>query len=346
MKYIIVTLSAAILCFAGCKKVEDINNNGMPPLKTGTPYGTEASVSMRTFASADSLYAEMERTLGFTYAELDAYEQSIGFNSFGKIADQRMEAVLNMVERASIANTNAGASAAALAKIMQAISDNSQYLHIVIDENNEESCETKYFQSPYRYLMNADGMFQVDTTCVKVFAEGHASCGISHYNDLLNLSEAQFDLLEETDTTFNVFKYDDGNRGNYGMEKEVSTSNGNSNGSQKVYVKIYYVPGIERANGQGLIITYSCWRARTRALHKWCGIWWKSNRTYSQDITAQLVVHNTLYNGYCSGTRSGYYIDQVLVLFSGTYPIVPVRYIKNASGWGKVPAVTCYINWQ
>jgi hypothetical protein len=229
-------MAAAMFSFVGCKKVEEINNNELPPAKTGTPPGGgEASSSMRTFASFDLFSAEVEKTVAFTLAELVAYEQSINFNSYGKVADQRMEEILRIVDEYAMMEDTILAQTR-LAQDIERLVVSSTYLQMVTDKEGEISCETKYFRSPWRYVMNLDRMFKADTLYFKVFESGYASCGSANYTALRNMSEAQFDLLKEDDAIFDIVKYDDGGRGNYGW----SVSKTQTSGSNRVTVQLYF----------------------------------------------------------------------------------------------------------
>ena len=59
-------------------------------------------------------------------------------------------------------------------KLEQSLTANSEYLQLVIDSDGEQHFETKYFSSPYRYIMNRYNMFRVeDTIYFKVFEGGH-----------------------------------------------------------------------------------------------------------------------------------------------------------------------------
>jgi len=295
---------------------------------------------MRMFATFDLFKAEVEQTTGFTYDELDAYERSIGFNSFGKIADQRM---IELVKEVDKMETTATSPIMAQARITQSLTANTTYLQIIADENGENSCETKYFRSPYRYVMNLERMFKVDTLYFKVFEEGHASCGISHYNDLRNLTDAQFSLLEETDTTFNVFKHASSGRGNYGLylaKTEIS-----SDGKQKVTVELYYHQHSVIYWEYIMDLDAEFW-VRTWGKHKWLGIWWDSHRTYTNNITLWVMVNGTLQSGSDVGSNGGYKRHKKLLSVHNLYSYWPVIYINKSAGYGKIPAVTCYMNFN
>ena len=335
---IFLTITAAIISLTGCKKVEDVNNGDVPMRNSSNSGDGMSTCPYRTFSNFDLFNAEVEKTIGFTYDELVIYEQSINFNSFGKLADQAMMPLLRIVEEAIACEDEELSTRSALEQMINA---NSQYLQIITDEDGEQSCETKYFRSTYRYVMNMDRIFKVDTFFFKVFEGGHASCGASHYNALLNLSESQFSLLEEgTGAIFNVFKYDGGDRGNYGTSKKQTAVSGKN----RVHVEIY----CERSNYQNRppnkYFAQVDLRARINGQHKWCGIWWPRQSTHTCDLTAKVKIGNIIKTGHKSGSSGGFSMNVALGSWVGEWT-GSLPYIYSAYGYGKIPPVTCNINW-
>jgi hypothetical protein len=323
----LLTILAVLFSFTSCKKIEETSNNESPLQKT------MPQMPMRSFGAFDDFTAEVAKTLEFSYDELVAYEKSINFNSFGKLAEQKMMPVLNAIESNTMVAGN----------VSQVLSNNSDFLQIV-SEDGEDYCETKYYLSPYRYIMNQNCMFKVDTFYFKVFEGGHVYCGVSHYNDLRDMSETDFSTLESNDI-FSVFKYSTGEKGNYGTYKEVYAEKG----TERVYVRFTYGEGMRRMVAGCVRIDMGFLTVKTHGKHKWAGIWWASHRTHSQDISVYLNVHDTLVFGNVKGTKLGYGIEQYTCVFSKTFPYEvynPKIYIHSAWGYGKVPAVTCNINWQ
>jgi predicted small secreted protein len=331
-QFLIIAIIAAAFSFASCNKEETNNNDA----KQGgmMKSATDNRISMRVFANFDQLTEEVERTFAFSLKELEDHEAKTNFNSFGKLADRAMEPVIIDAEAGKSSSPNLSRSAI----------QSSEYLQLVAIENDEEACVTKYFQSPYRYIMNTNCMFKVDTFYFKVFEGGHVSCGTAYYNELSKLSETDFSLLEDNDI-FSVFKYSDDGKGNHGWSKKTKAEKG----TERVNVEVYYVEAMRRMVNGCVKVDAGCFVAKTWGQHRFLGIWWTSNRTHSQNISGRISVNNSLRSGSASGTKSGYRIEQTMVIINDTFPpgvYNPSIFIHSAWGWGKVPAVTCNINWQ
>jgi len=336
---IFLTIAAAIISLTGCKKVEDVNNNDMLMTTTGNNGGGASGCPYRTFATFDLFSAEVDKTTGFSYDELVAYEQSIKFDSYGKLADQAMMEVLKKVDVYMAMED----TIAAHGKALQELQLNTAFLQLVTEEDGEQSCETKYYRSTYRYVMNTDRVLKVDTLFYKVFEGGHASCGTSHYNALLNMSEAQFSLLGENDPIFNVFKYDDddGAKGNYGKSVTRTTTSGKN----RVHVNLKYLefgPRVVFLNTVGLDGEF--W-VKTWSQHKTLGIWWNVQHTYTNDISAKLFINGSLRTGTDKGSNGGFKREKRLLSLREVFPNNPDPiYIHSCSGYGKIPGITCYMN--
>jgi hypothetical protein len=336
---------ATALAFVGCKKVEEINaelTNGELIQKSfhGEP--------MLSFKDFDELYDVLNKTYSYTLEELEKYEESIGFNSFGKLADQAMRPILNDVQNKKL---TAG-------EVPQVLSRNSDFLQMA-DKNGESFCETKYYLSPFIYVMNRNGMFQVGKTCFKVFEGGHIYCDAEYYDELLNLTEDDFTkALSGTDVLLGI---GDGNIGTFPYTPDGGGGSGSGGGSgngygqtyekyaknadddERVYVRISYGEGMRRMVAGCLRIEGGYLEAKTWGKHKCLAIWWNSHRTHSQNISATLYVHGSSVSGNTSGTNLGYKVEGTLCSFTKTFPqgvTQPTIYISWLSGWGKVPAVT------
>jgi hypothetical protein len=335
-KIFLLTIIAIALVFVNCKKIEEVEpqlSNGEPILKTH-PQGE----AMLVFNNFDELFRALNKTSSYTLEELDQYEAAKGFNSFGKLAEKAMQVILNKIEQQSISQNDA----------LQAVINNSEFLQIVT-KDGKNHCETKYYLSPFINVMNRNGMFQVDTLCYKVFENGHVYCHADYYDALLNLTESDFAAADVGGIA---------SIGDYGMFSYSSTGNSDANGygkkfekcaengTERVYVKVEYGEGMRRSVAGCVRVDMGFLRATTWGKHKWAGTWWASNRTNSQDIRATLWLHNSSVSDHTSGKKSGYKIEQYFCEFSKTFPqgvSQPDIYISWLSGWGKIPAVTCYI---
>jgi hypothetical protein len=326
---LLIILAAVI--FYACKKENELQTNTSILEKSD-------SNPIRSFASFDELNAEVEKTLTFTYDELVTYEKLINFNSFGKLAEQAMMPILQEVEAQTINST----------KLAKALNTNSEYLQIVTDDEGEQSFETKYYKSSYRYIMNRDNMFRVeDTIYFKVFEGGHVSCHADYYSQLLNLSESDFSLLEDNDI-FTVFKYSDVNRSYYGWSVEKIATSGNERVKVLLYISATYKTnpdGTRTVTGQFRI----CTTPQVRAL--W--IWWPTKHTITNSMHANIYYFegyhsNGILHYFNEGTTKDYKRDVSFGNINKTLPlgsaIIYFIYINGASGYGKIPSLTCNVN--
>jgi len=210
-KKIILPLLAILFAFVSCKKEDNTDSlmHALPP------------ISIRSFPDIDALNVEVAKTLAFTYDDLVTYENSINFNSYGKLAEQAMMPILakveTYIEEGDIPQTRA-------TELQNILNANSQFLQLINDDG-EDYCETRYYRSSFRYIMNSQCVFKVDTFYYKVFEAGHVYCGASNYSSLLNMSESEFLTLQDNDV-FTVYKYFNQKKGNYGMSIEQTAKYG------------------------------------------------------------------------------------------------------------------------
>jgi len=340
-KIFFLSIIAAVITFAGCNKMEDITNDGTAPLKNGF-----TSNMMRNFKNFDALNAEIDTTLKCSYEELVAYELSIGFNSFGKLADQAMDSILQEVEQAILIGDTSSTKFATL--ITQMVNAQSHYLHFVTDDEGEEHLETKYCMSSFRYVMNVNRMFRVDTLCFKVFEGGHVSCDTAYYNQLLIMSESDFSVLE-SNKIFTVFKYEDGGRGNYG----TYVIKGIKGGGRWLYVCLHwnrtYLKQCELPGFEDIYNVKGYFYVRTWAERLFCGKWIGCYHTYTNDITASIAIggHSNcpIKTGKDKGSTTGMkYRQRNLVIIDGDYYKGNNIYIHSSYGYGEKPNLRCYVN--
>jgi len=318
-------LIAILFAITSCNKIDEITDGGIFPPSKSSP-----QEQMRYFTDFEELKNEVDKTLGFSLDELIAYEKSIDFNSFGKLAELAMEPLLREVESKTITST----------RVSQVLSVNSELLQIVTDEDGDDVFETKCSKSPYRYIMNTNCMFQAEKLCYKVFEEGHVSCDAEYYNELFEMTEHDFATLESNEK-FCVFKYKSGAKGNYGQQKEVKAEKD----KEQVRVMFYYVQVYRTMiNGQVCISGLFC--VKTRGYQKALGTWWQVRRTCENDLTAYINVYQSVVSGKDKGSTLAYKREEVLRAINITLPVGVSSeniYIHSASGIGKTPPVTCVI---
>jgi len=321
---LVSTVIILSIAMTACKK-EETTNPQDDVLKT------PGNSSMRIFNGFTEFHAEVEKTLAFSMEQLVAYEKSIGFDSYGKLADQAMNSAVSSVENEMVSAF----------ELPVFLNRNSNYLQTVT-EDGEAYCETRYYNSPYRYVMNEDCMFQVDDLCFKVFENGHVSGDVSLYYDLLNLTEEDLTrgpVVGGGDFTY--FCYGGGGSGSgsgYGHKVVLRATEG----KERVKCKIYYAQS-ERRMIAGCVNITGALGVETKGYRKALAIWWNVKRTITNDLSACLHVYDNTNCGTDKGTTFGFKKEQTLLTFNKTLPSGVTNeniYISSISGTAKIPAVT------
>jgi hypothetical protein len=126
---------------------------------------------------------EVDNTLSMSFEDLCNYEQSIGFNSFGKLADMAYNQVAERQDEYK-----------SVEEIKKAIDEHSCYLQLIEEDKEEYSVETKLYRSVYRYILSTEQMYQVKDTLVKELENFVISTSEKNYKELLK--QAGFTNIE------------------------------------------------------------------------------------------------------------------------------------------------------
>jgi len=322
MKKIILMIIAAAFVFVGCKKEETLNSVLKSP----------ENKEMRSFNNYDELKKEVEKIRNFSLDELEKYEIEIGFNSFGKLADKAMVPIMNDVENNRTNSPNLSRSSI----------QNSEFLQIVTMDDGEDYCETKYYQSSFRYIMNLNRMFKVENEYFKVFEGGHVSCHTDYYEKIVKLSETDFSILEDNDI-FTVYKYPEPTRGNYGKSLERTAQSG----LHLIKANITWNQISKQTVGNNDIYTGE-WNITTKTYIRFLWINWPANQP--NNINIQISKFNE-YNAVNSGksintSQNGYTLTRTLRSTTVTVPkgANPNLYIHTLIGECSDGKATIYFN--
>jgi hypothetical protein len=181
MKNSFLFAAAVAIGMSACNKAELADNN--LPVKQKATFAP-VSANIRVFNSDDDVLAEVNKISEMSFVDLCAYENSIGFNSFGKNADFAYDILKEQDENFK-----------SIADVRNALTTHSEYLQLL--ENNEEyTLETKLYDSPFKYIVNNEKMYQVQDTLVKVLENAVISAPIENYEILLSLDETAIKNLE------------------------------------------------------------------------------------------------------------------------------------------------------
>jgi len=108
--------------------------------------------------------------------ELESFERSKGFKSYGRECDEFYNSIIpeNFTSNE---------------EMLKFVEENNKYIQMIIEENGDTSIATRYDNSPYRYIINEEKMYQVKNSVFKVFSEGIVSTSIKNIEELRNCSE-------------------------------------------------------------------------------------------------------------------------------------------------------------
>jgi hypothetical protein len=135
------------------------------------------------FDSSESLLMEIERSLerAALPAEISLRRGNIPneFVSFGELADMAYEAVALFQDEYK-----------SLDEIKAAIAAYPDYLQLVDLGDGEYAVETKLYESPTRYIINEEKMYQIEETLVKTLEEATIFTDVENYRLLVNINNA------------------------------------------------------------------------------------------------------------------------------------------------------------
>ena len=165
-----------------------------------------ASDNMRVFDSMDKLFEEIDNLEAMNEQDLEAYENTIGFQSFGRTAESIYWQILKERGEELGYDCELGGEAMSDADVeftaedaQVYVSQYPEYLEIrsSVVEGGEKEYEflPKYFLNRFRYVMNNDRMFQVDDNVFKVFKNAVIYTSVEDANVLYGVTE---DNIENT----------------------------------------------------------------------------------------------------------------------------------------------------
>lgn len=282
----LLLLAVAVIISVSCTQ-ELISKE--PSHKQAPPNVAEG---MRYFDDFNEAIAEAEKLNELNLDELIKYEESIGFNSFGKLADVAYEQVLSDSSSYSSMNDE-----------IEAISLFPQYLYLISDEKQEEyTCETRLYNNPYKYIINEDFMFQVKDKLVKVFESGILYANIDDYPTLMQINnndmtdfckehmdkfpfiEGDFFGLKDVSIVFapslqpaNVVMPELGGFCRHYDDSKRKTINGRLN-------KFVFELELWQTTYYSIPIDMLTWKMRSYRKGIWNGVLWKKDRNNSCDL--------------------------------------------------------------
>lgn len=115
--------------------------------------------SVPYFASDDEFAQALTAVSNMSDEERTAYEAQHNYQSIGSASEQFYQSI----DFESFQDEG---------DIHQLVAENSDFLQLVEDEDGELMLETRYYNLPYRYLINRDGVAIIGDTVAKFFDSG------------------------------------------------------------------------------------------------------------------------------------------------------------------------------
>ncbi len=282
IKIIIATLCVAAIgaaIFIGCKK-ENIDNN----LINQKCFNQDG---MLYFSNIEEFNNTLTTILEFDFDELCAYEDSLGYTSFGRECE---EIYNNSLEIDSLNSDE---------EIETFVSQHNNNIQIINDYDNELLYVPILFDHPFRYILNNNRMFQIEDTIYKVFNIGIVNTNYENVSALINLQENELSSIDST----SIFSFAPSAEP-YILPENFNKDNEHNLGgklfSAKIINKERVRINIERAVYYGTNMIQVMGIIDIRGFRKICNHWCNAKRTISYQVNVGYhYIHN---NSYCSNT--------------------------------------------
>lgn len=138
-----------VLLFPSCKHNEIKPAEQELTVEESVPY----------FASDDEFVQALTAVSNMSDEERNAYEAQHNYQSIGSASEQFYQSI----DFESFQDEG---------DIHQLVAENSDFLRLVEDEDGELMLETRYYNLPYRYLINRDGVAIIGDSVAKFFDSG------------------------------------------------------------------------------------------------------------------------------------------------------------------------------
>lgn len=321
--YVMVVL-ALVMFNSGCEKenMEDLYTSNF--LNGKIAKGMDVSLEMRHFDTYEELREELSKLSKMTPEELDEYEKTIGFNSFGKIADKVYFSIFGNEQALEQVTKD---------DLLMCINNNNEFIQIVNEDDGTESAETRYYRSAYRYVMNRDCMFQVEDDIYRVFENGHVICSEKDNEILKKMTNEKFDVMSNDDNqNIHIFKYSSTPmiRETAIFDYLVVRDSVNSNGKERVKIWIEYNSAAEPNAGTLHILT--------RGQRKTAGIFYNALRHITNHLTIKIHYPNGLFQTITNNTATAD-AEYKLESYQPTWFCWVGSYMCEITGYCFIPAV-------
>lgn len=145
----------------------------------------QKSESIPHFLDREDVWSAINTAISFdSISQLLEYEQTSGRQSIGALSDNFYE----KINKAEFLNQE---------QVIDFYLANTDFLDTIV-ELGDVSISPKWFDTPYRFVANIDGLFRVGDQVYRLFKRCMVSTNVSNLNLLTSLTESDVDGLDTT----------------------------------------------------------------------------------------------------------------------------------------------------
>jgi hypothetical protein len=205
--------------------------------------------------------------------ERELWQKKVGFHSFEYEAEQ----FYYNIDQNQFSSID---------EIKQFVNKHSDYLQLIEEDNGEYTMETKYYDSPYRYFLNKNAMFQIGKKVCKIYGKYLISVGEERSDELKNASLEQALLIGEPISQIQTVQQ----KSSSGCGDDVTVRKDNGNERIRLLLQCDY------STPPGQFFTYVTGYFQARPYKKVWPIWYRCERDVSVSINMDISFTNTLGN--------------------------------------------------
>jgi hypothetical protein len=364
LKISLLVVAACVLTVISCKKDGLLLNQHK-----------SLSSNMRTFSSMDELFKEVEKVNSMDEEELQKYEESIGFSSFGREADVIYYPIAIQIEKKEQEFT--------VEQAMDYVSKYPEYLELITDDDVDQVFISKYFSASFRYVMNTNRMFRVKEDIYKVFNAIVFYTSIENADALYDITEENIwitikDIIENGEKAISVFSITPCRKSLLSphlkvLIEELAKKNGEGSNPVKEphtpmgacqrtsgCLSCKYITAVspiasnnkERVLGEFKYEYYkknNSYRAEAKIYAQWRGgkksVWVGCKRTLNTNYNVEIYADNTIWNVYSKykSAKPEYSYTRELFSVTASYSNFANGSIYNLCGKFWIATTTCIL---
>ncbi len=260
---ILVFISSAALVFSSCEKETDLKI-GRTPYVDSIPYYSSMSDVLLAIENIDT-------------QNNPSFPNNNQFVSFGNLSDYIISSIY---DTADLEHFDANSA-------RNIVNTYYQYIELVEDSLGEFTIQPKLYECVFRDVINKDRLIRVGDTIYKLFEDGFAFCEYRKLNNLVTISDAQYDSFNVCDSLNGIYikKY---TRGENGLGNKLEYSKVQDKEKVRTIIEFNDVPFVFNYTNYLLNVT-------TKSFHKWV-IWWPCKRDLSHNFTMGIYVNGVYHS--------------------------------------------------